>query len=78
MKALKAANERLRERVAQACQHVGVTLDEALHCDITSGLLQLTSERTLRDYTHFIPPHAGFQDGVPEQLTKEAIKAQRN
>ena len=37
-----------------------------------SGLIQLPSERTLRDYTHYVPPQTGFQDGVPEQLAREA------
>lgn len=37
-----------------------------------SGIMQLPSERTLRDYTHYVPPQTGFQDGVPEQLAREA------
>ena len=137
MKALKSANERLRERIAQHCQEDGVMLDENLHSDITSmmdehtrlvqqqhkegsfhrlfwdqqmqaakqsdyrqmrwhpqmirwclhlrlvsgggyrllresGVIRLPLERTLRDYTHYVPPHTGFQDGVPEQLTRDA------
>jgi len=37
-----------------------------------SGLIRLPSERMLCDYTHYIPPQTGFQDGVPEQLAREA------
>ena len=37
-----------------------------------SGLIQLPSEQTLRDYTHYVPPQTGFQDGVPEKLASEA------
>ena len=37
-----------------------------------SGTLQLPSERTLRDYTHVVPPAIGFQEGVAEQLADQA------
>ena len=36
-----------------------------------SGVVHLPSERTLRDYTHVVPPSVGFQ-GVPEQLAQQA------
>ena len=37
-----------------------------------SGLIKLPSERTLRDYTHYVPPQTGFQEAIPEQLAREA------
>ena len=37
-----------------------------------SGVIRLPSEQTLCDYTHYIPSQTGFQDGVPEQLAREA------
>ena len=37
-----------------------------------SGTLQLPSERTLRDYTHVVPPAIGFQERVAEQLAEQA------
>ena len=37
-----------------------------------SGILKLPSERTLRDYTHHIPPSTGFQEEVFEKLKGDA------
>ena len=37
-----------------------------------SGVLKLPSERTLRDYTHHIPPATGFQEEVFEELKSDA------
>ena len=36
-----------------------------------SGFIQLPSERTLRDYTHYYELKTGFQDEVDEQLWQE-------
>ena len=38
----------------------------------STGVLTLPSERTLRDYTHWIKSGIGFQSAVNEQLIKEA------
>ena len=38
----------------------------------TSGFMKLPSERTLRDYTHFIKSKLGFQDEVDLMLAQEA------
>jgi len=135
--ALRASNERLRERISVLTERDGVAVDDALHHDLLgimedhtqsilddsnkgsfkelfwqqqmqaakrkdprqmkwhpqmirwclhlkltsgggyttlreSGLLKLPSERTLRDYTHYIPPCTGFQEGVAEQLREYA------
>ena len=37
-----------------------------------SGVLKLPSERTLRDYTHHIPPMSGFQKEVFDMLVTQA------
>ena len=38
----------------------------------SSNLLVLPSERTLRDYTHFVKSKPGFNPGIDEQLCREA------
>ena len=38
----------------------------------SSNVITLPSERTLRDYTHFIKPHTGFSYEVDQQLQREA------
>ncbi len=38
----------------------------------TSGFVKLPSERTLRDYTHFIKSRSGFHDELDQHLTDEA------
>lgn len=38
----------------------------------SSGFITLPSERTLRDYTHYIESAEGFQTEVEEQLRTEA------
>ena len=37
-----------------------------------TGVLTLPSERTLRDYTHWVEGEAGFQASVNRQLIEEA------
>ena len=41
----------------------------------SSGLLKLPSERTLRDYTHWVKAEPGFQPEVDMQLKEEAFSA---
>ena len=43
----------------------------------SSNLLVLPSERTLRDYTHFIKAKAGFQGEVDHQLCRGAKDCQK-
>lgn len=38
----------------------------------SSGALVLPSERTLRDYTHWMKSDAGFSESVDRELLKEA------
>ena len=38
----------------------------------SSGCLQLPSQRTLRDYTHYVEAHTGFSDAVDRMLMNTA------
>ena len=38
----------------------------------TSGFMKLPSERSLRDYTHYVKARSGFQDDIDADLVKEA------
>ena len=40
-------------------------------------LLKLPSERTLRDYTHFVKSLPGFQDDIDQLLVEEVKQASR-
>ena len=40
-------------------------------------LLKLPSERTLRDYTHFVKSLPGFQDDINQLLVEEVKQASR-
>ena len=42
------------------------------HAMRTAGFIQLPSERTLRDYTHFYEAKPGFQKEINQQLMQEA------
>ena len=44
----------------------------AYHAMRTSGCLELPSERTLRDYTHFFQQKEGFQTELNDMLFREA------
>ena len=44
----------------------------AYHATRSAGFIKLSSERTLRDYTHYFKSRAGFQIEVNQQLQKEA------
>lgn len=54
------------------CLHLKFLSSGAYHALRTSGLINLPSERTLRDYTHWIRSGVGFQDEIDAQLVKEA------
>ena len=53
------------------CLHLKFISSGAYHAIRNSGLLTLPSERTLRDYTHWIRAGIGFNSAVDEQLLKE-------
>ena len=54
------------------CLNLKLLSSSAYHALRTSGFLKLPSERTLRDYTHFIKTRSGFQDEVDSMLIREA------
>lgn len=54
------------------CIHLKMLSSSCYKSFRSSGVIQLPSERTLRDYTHVIKAKAGFQSDVDEQLSKEA------
>ena len=54
------------------CLNLKLMSSSAYSALCTSGALTLPSERTLRDYTHFIKPDVGFSNEVDLQLLKEA------
>ena len=43
----------------------------AYHCLKTSGFIKLSSERTLRDYTHFVKSKSGFHADLDKMLAIE-------
>ena len=61
------------------CLHLKLISSGAYHALCTTGLLTLPSERTLRDYTHFVKAGVGFSCDVDQQLMKDAnIKEEKD
>ena len=54
------------------CIHLRMLSSSCYNSLMSTGVLRLPSERTLRDYTNFIKAKSGFQCEVDEQLFKEA------
>ena len=54
------------------CLNIKLLSTSAYHALRTSGFMKLPSERTLRDYTHYIKARSGFQGDVDQELVKEA------
>ena len=54
------------------CLHLKFKSSSAYHALRSTGVLTLPSERTLRDYTHWIKGEVGFHASVNCQLIKEA------
>ena len=54
------------------CLHLKFLSSGAYHAMRSSGLFLLPSERTLRDYTHFVKGRPGFSPEVNDLLVKEA------
>ena len=53
------------------CLNLKLLSSSSYHALRTSGFLKLSSERTLRDYTHFFKSTAGFQMEVEEMLVRD-------
>ena len=58
--------------MVQWCLNLKFMSSSAYHSLWTSGFLQLPSERTLRDYTHFIKSKSGFYSDLDNYLVVEA------
>ena len=59
-------------QVIRWCLHLWLVSAGRYHLLHDSGVIRLPSERTHSDYTHYILSQTGLQDGVPEQLAREA------
>lgn len=67
-----AASMKWHPMMIRWCLNLKLLSSSAYHALRTSGFLKLPSERTLRDYTHFIKTRSGFQDEVDSMLIREA------
>ena len=54
------------------CLNLKLLSSSSYHVLRTTGFIHLPSERTLRDYTHYVKARSGFQDDIDEDLTREA------
>ena len=54
------------------CLNIKLLSTSSYHALRTSGFMQLPSERTLRDYTHYIQARSGFQEDINKELVKES------
>ena len=54
------------------CLNIKLLSTSSYHALRTSGFMQLPSERTLRDYTHYVQARSGFQDDIDKELVKES------
>ena len=54
------------------CLHLKLISSGAYHALRSTGVITLPSERTLRDYTHWVYAGVGFLPEVDAQLVKEA------
>jgi hypothetical protein len=55
------------------CLYLRHLSGKAYECVRNSGVLQLPSQRTLRDYTHYVPATMGFSSSV-DQMLMDTIK----
>ena len=82
LKALETDNPkqlRWHPAIIKWCLHLKLLSSGAYHALRTTGLITLPSERTLRDYTHFLKAGVGFSYDVDKQLVKEAnIKEEKD
>ena len=54
------------------CLNLKMLSSAAYHAMRTSDFISLPSERTLRDYTHYVQARPGFQDDIDADLKREA------
>ena len=75
LQAVKAKDRRQirwHPAIVKWCLHLKFISSGAYHALRQSGIIILPSERTLRDYTHWMPAKVGFMPEVDAQLVKEA------
>ena len=65
-------NRQMHPQMIRWCLHLKLCSGGTYTSLRESGVLKLPSERTLRDYTHHIPPMSGFQKEVFEMLVTQA------
>lgn len=65
-------NMRWHPMMIRWCLNLKLLSSSAYHALRSSGFLKLPSERTLRDYTHFVKTRPGFQAEVDSMLVREA------
>ena len=68
----KATSMKWHPMMIRWCLNLKLLSSSTYHALRTSGFLKLPSERTLRDYTHFIKTRPGFQAEVDSMLVREA------
>ena len=71
-KAKDARQMRWHPCMIQWCLNLKLLSSSAYHSLRTSGFVRLPSERTLRDYTHFIKSKPGFYPDLDSYLREEA------
>ena len=75
---LQAANTKDRKQIRwhpiiiNWCLHLKFISSGAYHALREAGFITLPSEKTLRDYTYWMPAKFGFMPKVDTQLVKEA------
>ena len=70
-KAASAKSKRWHPLMIKWCLNLKLMSSSAYHTLRTSGFIQLPSERTLRDYTHYFKSTSGFYPELNEQLKRE-------
>ena len=71
-KAALSKTKRWHPLMIKWCLNLKLLSSSAYHTLRTSGFIQLPSERTLRDYTHYFKSASGFYPDLNEQLKKES------
>ena len=67
-----ARTMRWHPQMIRWCLHFHLKSSGAYKLLRESGIVKLPSDRTLCDYTYFVPLKAGFQEDVESQLVKDA------
>ena len=68
-----AKNMKWHPMMVRWCLNLKLLSTSCYHALRTSGFVKLPSERTLRDYTHYVKSRSGFQDDINDDLAKERL-----